>query len=56
MDKFGTEQVVYMLAIFETVAIAYVYGLKNLCNDFEVRIYVENYVSNILALSTFLLR
>lgn len=35
VDKYGTEQVIFMLGIFQTVGVAYVYGLKNISNDFE---------------------
>jgi hypothetical protein len=35
VDKYGTEQVIYMMAILEVLGIFMIYGLKNICNDFE---------------------
>lgn len=35
VDRHGSEMVIYIVAIVETIGIVLVYGLKNISNDFE---------------------
>lgn len=36
IDNYGASLVIYVMAIVETASISYIYGLSNICHDFEV--------------------
>lgn len=35
MDEYGANFVIFLFALFQTIGISWVYGLRNISNDFE---------------------
>jgi hypothetical protein len=35
VDKHGSEIPIFFVSILETIGVAWIYGIQNLCNDFE---------------------